>query len=124
DAGPPAAAQGDPCRGVPVSNEAFVPAGMCARIIAADNVGGLRQISFAPNGDLFGTTAGGTILLMRDADADGTFTKNEIHTWGQTGGNGSNAHIDVAGGFVYAGSETGVKRFPYDPAALASPSSE
>lgn len=125
DAAPPPRV--NPCKagaGVPVSLEAYVAEGMCARLIAADGVDGLRQIQFAPNGDLFGTTNGGTILLFRDANGDGAFTKDEIHTWGQTGGNGSNAHIDVAGGFVYSGGTTGVKRFPYDPAALAAASSE
>lgn len=119
-------ATSNPCQGgVAVTSDAFVAQGLCASLIApAASVPNLRQISFAPNGDLFGTTATGSILLMRDDDKDGAFSAAEIHTWGNTGGNGSNAHVDATGGFVYAGSETGVKRFPYDPAALAAPSSE
>lgn len=121
----PAIASGDPCSGgVPMTSDVFVAPGLCARLVATDNIAGLRQIQFAPNGDLFGTTAGGTIVLFRDANHDGAFTKDEIHPWATTGGNGSNAHVDVASGFVYAGSVEGVKRFPYDPAALAAPSSE
>src|SRR5262245_41887999 len=50
---PPAMAQGDPCRGVPVPpDQAYVPAGLCARVVASNVTGGLRQIAFAPNGDL------------------------------------------------------------------------
>lgn len=117
-------AKGDPCRGQPLPvDDHFVPSGLCARLVSA-STSGLRQISFAPNGDMFGTTNGGTIYLFRDDDGDGFFTKAEIRNWGTTGGNGNNAHIDVAGGFVYAGSDNGVKRFAYDPAALKGGAAE
>src|SRR5262252_7484230 len=48
-------AMGDPCRGTPVpADQVYVPSGMCARLVG--NVGSLRQITFASNGDMFGTT--------------------------------------------------------------------
>jgi glucose/arabinose dehydrogenase len=110
-------AKGDPCRGVPLpADQHFVPAGMCAHVVASA-LGAIRQITFAPNGDLFGVTAGGSIKLFRDADGDGFFQLNEISTYAETGGNGNNCHIDVASGYVYAGSQDGVMRWPYSPTA-------
>ncbi|MBX3207457.1 MAG: hypothetical protein KF764_20585 [Labilithrix sp.] len=115
---PPPQAKGDPCRGQPLPDDQhYAPPGMCARLVSV-GTNGLRQIMFAPNGDMFGQSNNGKIWLFRDADDDGFFTKDEIHEWGDTGGNGNNAHVDVAGGYVYAGSNGGVKRFAYDPAAL------
>jgi glucose/arabinose dehydrogenase len=111
-------AKGDPCRGQPLpDDEHFVASGLCARLVSASNAE-IRQLMFAPNGDLFGQSNNGKIWLYRDADDDGFFTKAEIHEWATTGNNGNNAHVDVASGFVYAGSNDGVKRFAYDPAAL------
>ncbi len=110
-------AKGDPCRGQPLpEDQHFVASGLCARLVSAP-IAGLRQITFAPNGDMFGQSVSGQIWLFRDEDDDGFFTKQEIHDWGDTSGNGNNAHVDVAGGFIYAGSNAGVKRFAYDPAA-------
>lgn len=92
----------------------FVPDGLCARLVAPP-IDRLRQITFAPNGDMFGVEHGGTVYLLRDADGDGFFQREEIHEFAHTGGNGNNAHVDAAGGYVYAGSPDGVKRFAYDP---------
>lgn len=112
---PPAKAKGDPCRGQPLpEDEHFVSAGLCARLVSSP-VSRLRQITFAPNGDMFGQSGNGKIWLFRDDDDDGFFAKNEIHEWGDTGGNGNNAHVDADGGYVYAGASNGVKRFAYDP---------
>ena len=114
DSMPVPPAMGDPCRGTPLPAGAFYqPAGTCTRVVAS-NVGGLRQITFAPNGDMFGTS-GAAIRLFHDANANGVFEASEITTYAATGGNGNNAHVDAAGGFLYAGSTAGVKRFPYAP---------
>ncbi|MBX3217279.1 MAG: hypothetical protein KF850_34935 [Labilithrix sp.] len=111
-------AKGDPCRGQPLPDDQhYAPEGMCARLVSAAT-NGLRQIMFAPNGDMFGQSNSGKIWLFRDEDDDGFFTKDEIHEWADTGGNGNNAHVDVEGGYVYAGASGGVKRFAYDPGAL------
>ena len=110
-------AAGDPCRGVPLpADQHFVPSGMCARAVAS-GLGAIRQLTFAPNGDLFAVSASGNIKRLRDADGDGFFQLHEISTYGTTGGNGNNCHIDVANGYLYAGSPGGVKRWPYSPTA-------
>ena len=110
--------KGDPCRGQPLpEDQHFVASGLCARLVSVAT-SGLRQIAFAPNGDMFGQSSGGKIWLFRDEDDDGFFTKQEIHEWADSGGNGNNVHIDVAGGYVYAGSNDGVVRFAYDPASM------
>ncbi len=121
---PPKEAKGDPCRGQPLpEDEHFVASGLCARLVST-SISGIRQIMFAPNGDLFAQSNNGKIWLLRDEDDDGFFTKAETHEWGTTGGNGNNAHVDAAGGFVYAGSNDGVKRFAYDPATLKGGAAE
>lgn len=113
------AAKGNPCRGAPVPpDQRYAPAGMCAHVVASA-LGPIRQITFAPNGDLFGVTATGAIKLFRDADGDGFFQAAEITTYAQTGGNGNNCHIDVANGYLYAGTTSGVKRWPYSPTAAS-----
>jgi glucose/arabinose dehydrogenase len=110
-------AEGDACRGDPLpAGKHYVPPGFCARRIASD-VSGLRQLAFAPNGDLFGTCKNGDILLFHDANGDGVYAKSEITVWASTTGNGNNAHLDLAGGFVYAGAPDGVKRFAYTAGA-------
>lgn len=92
----------------------FAAPGVCASV-AAQNLGGLRQLHFAPNGELFGVTKNGKIQRFFDANKDGMFSEDEIVDYANTGGNGNNAHVD--GGFLYAGSPNGVKRFTYAPGA-------
>jgi glucose/arabinose dehydrogenase len=124
DSGTPPQANADPCRGQPVpEDEHFVAAGLCARLVSA-SISGLRQITFAPNGDLFAQSGNGKIWLLRDADDDGFFTKSEIHEWADTKDNGNNADVDATDGFVYAGSSNGVRRFAYDPASLEGGAAE
>lgn len=114
DASPPLAiAKGDPCRGVPLpADQHFVAAGLCARVLASPpRISAIRQITFAPNGDLFGVTIYGDVLLLHDADGSGDFEAAEIHDFAATGDNGNNPHL--SDGFLYVGSQTGVKRWPY-----------
>jgi glucose/arabinose dehydrogenase len=119
DAAPPPIAEGEPCRGIPLPTaEHYVAPGLCARVVAA-NVGRVRQLTFAPNGDLFSVTSGGEILRFVDADGDGFFQAKEITKYGSTTGNGNNADIDVTNGYLYAGSPNGVKRWPYSPTATS-----
>jgi glucose/arabinose dehydrogenase len=90
-----------------------VAPGLCARAVAT-NLGELRQITFAPNGDLFGVRTDGTIRRFRDANGDGVFSPDEIVDWAKSGGhNGHNAHVE--GGWLYAGSPDGVKRWRWAP---------
>jgi len=104
----------DPCRGVPLPpDEHYVAPGLCASAVALDQEG-LRQISFATNGDLIGVKQSGDVVRFRDVNDDGMFQGSaEILTLGNTGGNGNNAHLDEGGGFLYAGSPDGVVRWPY-----------
>ncbi|MEO6576759.1 MAG: hypothetical protein ABIP89_23130 [Polyangiaceae bacterium] len=116
----PTPGAGDPCRGTPLpTDQHYVPAGLCARLVAT-NVLSQRQLTFAPNGDLFAVSRNGTIRLLRDTNGDGTFQPTEVITWATAPGtNGSNCHIDAAGGFLYAGSGDGVVRFPYSPTSMS-----
>lgn len=123
DTGPPPVAKTE-CRGAPIpEDQHYAPAGTCTTIVAA-NLGALRQITFAPNGDLFGVTASGSIKRFHDDDGDGFFQTTEIAEYAKTGGNGNNAHIDVANGYLYAGSPDGVKRFPWSPDAKSGGAGE
>jgi glucose/arabinose dehydrogenase len=114
----------DPCRGVPLpTGEHYVAPGLCASAVALGQ-DGLRQISFASNGDLIGVKTSGDVVRYRDVNDDGMFDgASEIVTLGSTGGNGNNAHIDEANGFLYAGSPDGVVRWPYtaDTTSLGTP---
>lgn len=104
----------DPCRGTSLPpDQHFVAKGLCARVVASKQ-GELRQITFAPNGDLFGVTIPGAIRRYRDANHDGVFQAEEIVEWANTGDeNGNNCEIDAAGGYLYAGTRAGVKRWKY-----------
>ena len=79
--------------------------------------GNLRQLAFAPNGDLFGAAASGVIYRFRDADHDGAFAPGAPETivWAASGGNGNSVHIDAAAGFLYASTPDGVRRWKWGP---------
>ena len=106
----------DPCRGTPLpADQHYVAPGLCARVVATHQ-GSLRQLTFAPNGDLFAVTIPGSIRRYRDRNGDGRFTGDEIVEWASTGGNnGHNCEIDARSGYLYAGSQDGVKRWKYGP---------
>ena len=106
----------DPCRGTPLpADQHFVASGLCARVVASHQ-GELRQITFAPNGDLFGVTIPGAIRRYRDANHDGVFQPEEVVEWANTGNeNGNNCDIDARAGYLYAGTKDGVKRWKYAP---------
>jgi glucose/arabinose dehydrogenase len=110
------ASRPDPCRGVPLPTEQhFVAPGLCARAVATRQ-GPLRELTFAPNGDLIAVTRVGTIRRYRDLDGNGVFDPGtrEIVDWAETGGdNGQNCALD--GDFLYCGSKEGVKRWHYGP---------
>ena len=114
----------DPCRGVALpTDQHFVAPGLCASAVAFDQ-DGLRQITFASNGDLIGVRTSGAVVRFRDTNGDGSFLgAAEITVLGNTGGNGNNAHLDEQSGLLYAGSPDGVVRWPYgaDTVALAAP---
>jgi len=101
----------------------YVAPGLCASAVALDQRN-LRQITFASNGDLLGVEQSGSVIRYRDVNADGMFDgATEIVELGNTGGNGNNAHLDEANGYLYAGSPDGVVRWPYadDATSLGTP---
>ena len=108
----------DPCRsGIALPGDShFTAPGTCARAVGK-GPGPMRQITFAPDGDLFGVTKDGVIVRMHDADDDGNFAVAEITEWGNTGGNGNNCHISLeegaTEGWLYAGTPNGVARFKW-----------
>ncbi len=111
-------AKGDPCRGTPLPlDRHFVPTGMCARLVARVE-GSARQIAFAPNGDLFVATYEGDALLLRDDDADGSYSPTEIHRYAMNGTALGN-NVEITADHVYAGTQDSVVRWPYAPKALA-----
>jgi glucose/arabinose dehydrogenase len=106
-----------PCTGARLPDgQYYVQPGLCVRAVA-NQQSSTRQITFAPNGDLIAVRASGEIVRYRDLNKNGFFeTGDEIKQIATTGGmNGNNAHID--GGFLYAGSADGVKRWAYSPDA-------
>ena len=103
----------DPCEmGMALPDDQhFAAAGLCVRAVALKQ-GKLRQLAFAPNGDLFGILQSGEIRRYRDVDCDGSFSDSEQVAWANTGGsNGNSVHVDAAGAFLYAGTPQGVARF-------------
>lgn len=120
-------AKGDPCRGLALPDDQhFVTPGLCARVVAK-NLDYLRQMTFAPNGDLFVARSYGLIQLLRDDNGDGVFDPSEIHDWASTDAtattdSGNNVHID--GAYLYAGSPNGVMRWPYVAGALTGGAGE
>jgi glucose/arabinose dehydrogenase len=117
DAGPACAPA--PCSGgveLP-ADQHYAADGLCVRAVALRQ-SKLRQLAFAPNGDLFGVTIKGEIRRYRDANCDGQFSDSEQVVWANTAGSNDNSvHVHAVGGetFVYAGTPQGVARFRYDP---------
>jgi glucose/arabinose dehydrogenase len=115
-AGPAAegSAKDDPCRGLALpESDHYVAEGLCARVVAKHQ-GRLRQISFASNGVMFGVTTDGSIRRYADRNNDGVFEGDEIIEFARTGGdNGHNAELDEKGGYLYAGTKEGVRRWKW-----------
>ncbi len=80
-----------------------LPAGFRA-LVVADNLGPLRFMAVAPNGDLYIKVTDGGIIALRDADGDGRAEVKE--TFGSGGGTG----IAVRDGWLYHSSNTAVYR--------------
>lgn len=107
--------QGGPCSGMRLPDDQhYVGEGLCVGAVAL-NQGELRQLTFAPNGDLFGVTVAGSVRRYRDANQNGIFDPGspENVEWADTGGTGHNVHVDSTAGYLYAGTPKGVKRWRY-----------
>jgi glucose/arabinose dehydrogenase len=109
----PVAKGRDLCRGERLPpDQHYVPDGLCA-VAVATGQGALRDIEFAPNGDLIGVRKNGAVVRYRDINQNGVFDGDgaEIIEWAFTGGNGHNCAF--ADDFLYCGSKNGVVRFRY-----------
>jgi glucose/arabinose dehydrogenase len=75
-----------------------LPTGFCA-LVAADNIGTARQITVAPNGDVYvalqNRGTGGGVVALRDTKGDGHFDVKE------TFGDGSGTGIGLYNGYLY-----------------------
>jgi glucose/arabinose dehydrogenase len=113
----PASAQKPAC--APDNGGWKLPAGFCA-VLVADNLGSVRHLAVAPNGDVFAARnarqngpAGGVIVL-RDTTGDGR--ADVIATFFEgVGGSG----IALSSDAVYFAPNDRVLRFPWTPGALA-----
>jgi len=86
-----------------------LPDGFCAAVIA-DDVGQVRHLAVAPNGDLYAATTGGIVrggvAAFRDRNGDGM--PDERTTFGPRGGN----DVAVHDGHLYLALEDRVIRWP------------
>ena len=88
----------------------LVPKGFCATLVAG-NLGPVRQIAVAPNGDLYAALSGkpgdgtGGVLGFRDRDGDGK--PDERASFGPAGGN----DVKVRNGFVYFALDDRILRY-------------
>src|SRR5436305_8014104 len=76
-----------------------LPAGFCAMIFA-DTVRGARELTVAPNGDVFVSTqgrGGGGVVALRDADKNGEAEVRQMFASGF-----SSSHVALFDGYLYA----------------------
>jgi len=84
-----------------------LPPGFCA-LVAADGVGAARDLTVAPNGDVYVAIDGadGGIAALRDADGDGRL--EQLERFGSGGGSGVQYHDD----HLYFSSDLFLLRYP------------
>ena len=87
-----------------------LPEGLCATVVAGD-LGPVRQLVVAPNGDLYAAVSGkpgddaGGVLALRDKDGDGK--PDERAAFGPGGGN----DVKIHNGYLYFARNDGVVRY-------------
>jgi glucose/arabinose dehydrogenase/mono/diheme cytochrome c family protein len=81
-------------------------------VVVADNLGKLRFIAVAPNGDVYVKVREGGIIALRDKDGDGRAETKQ--TFGGGGGSG----ISVRDGWLYHSSNSAVFRYRMTPGEL------
>ena len=87
-----------------------LPEGFCATVVASD-LGPVRQLAVAPNGDLYAALSGkpgdgtGGVLAFRDRDGDGK--PDERASFGPGGGN----DVEVHDGYVYFAANDRIVRY-------------
>ena len=94
-----------------------LPAGFCAQLVG-ENLGPVRHLAVAPNGDLFAARRDSGVIVLRDTTGDGRADIVGRFYWG-SGGSG----IALANDAVYFAPNDRVLRFPWSPGQLepASP---
>ncbi|MDQ2907901.1 MAG: hypothetical protein M3R44_00950 [Candidatus Eremiobacteraeota bacterium] len=93
----------------PPANSAIVaPPGFTVSVVA--NVGGARELSFVPNGDLLVGTGGGSVAIVPNADAPGV--AGMPGTFANVGDNPV-AGVAYANGYVYVSTQHSLLRTPY-----------
>ncbi len=81
-------------------------------VVVADDLGPLRFIAVAPNGDLYAKMRTVGIIALRDTNGDGR--AEERAAFGSGGGTG----IAIQGGFLYHSTSTSVLRYRLTPGEL------
>ncbi len=81
-------------------------------VVVADDLGPLRFLAVRDNGDVYVKTRRGGIIALRDTDGDGR--ADEKGEFGDGGGTG----IAIRDGWLYHSTNSEVRRFRLDPAAL------
>jgi glucose/arabinose dehydrogenase len=83
-----------------------VPKGFCALVVAHD-VGPVRHLVVAPNGDIFANRERGGVLALRDTSGDGV--ADVTRQFGRGGGTG----IALEQNFLYYATNDAVYRYPW-----------
>ena len=87
-----------------------LPPGLCALAVARD-LGPVRHLVVAPNGDVFANVANRGIVALRDSGGDGV--ADVIRRFGE-GGTG----VALADGWLYYANNDAVYRLPWSPGQL------
>jgi glucose/arabinose dehydrogenase len=83
-----------------------LPKGFCGLIVAR-NLGSVRHLVVAPNGDIFVNRQSGGVIALRDTSGDGVAdVTRPFHTGGGTG-------IALEGNFLYYSTDDAVYRYPW-----------
>jgi glucose/arabinose dehydrogenase/cytochrome c2 len=82
-------------------------------LVVADDLGPLRFLTVAANGDVYVKTKDGGIIALRDTNGDGKADVKE--TFGEGGGTG----IAIHDGYLYHSTNTAVLRYKMTPGELA-----
>ncbi|HEU5171369.1 MAG TPA: PQQ-dependent sugar dehydrogenase [Gemmatimonadales bacterium] len=85
-------------------------AGLCAVVVGRE-LGAVRHLVVAPNGDVFANAENGTIIALRDTTGDGT--ADVVRRFGR-GGTG----IALGDGWLYASTDGTVYRYRWRPGQL------
>jgi glucose/arabinose dehydrogenase len=104
-----------PAKCAPDNGGLSLPEGFCASVFTSD-IGPVRHIAVAPNGDLYAATSGsflrGGVTGLRDRDGDGT--PDEKASFGPRGVN----DVAVHDGYLYLALEDQVVRYKLTPGKL------